>query len=324
VTLRHRIRFYQQLALLVRAGVPIRGCLERLKERLSEKELAVVSEKVNAGERLGEAFAAAGFSAFECNLVIAGERSAHLDTVFEHLAEYWKRDLELRQALIRPLIYPLVVLNLAVLLMSLLEFVGSVAEPVIVIHLIMRVVVLYALLFVVYTLVRVSWSSPFMRGFWLRVPIIGGSLRAAYAYRWITALRLEFGAGISLYRAVGDAWRASGYVDGEQFAQEGEQELRQGVDLSKLVLRWQQLPRDWVDFIETGQISGKFEEAFTQLEAEAARAWKLAQDRMTEWVPKICYFFVLLIVAAVVIHLMKAFYVDPMVNAENEIDNTGR
>lgn len=324
MTLRHRIRFYQQLAVLVRAGVPIRGCLERLKERLSEKELTVLSEKVNAGERIGEAFAAAGFSSFECNLVIAGERSAHLATVFEHLAEFWKRELAMRQAIPRPLIYPLVVLHLAVLLMSLLEYAGSVAEPLIVIHLIMRVAFLYALIFVVYTLVRVSWSSPLMRGFWLRVPIIGSAVKAAYAYRWITVLKLEFSAGVSLYRAVGDAWRASGYVNCERFAEEGEQDLRQGVDLSKLVLRWEQLPRDWVDFIETGQISGKFDEAFTQLEAEASQTWKLAQDRMTEWVPKIAYFFVLLIVAAVVIHLMKTFYVDPIVNAESQIDNAGK
>jgi hypothetical protein len=37
VTLRHRIRFYQQLAVLVRAGLPIRTILLRLRERLAEK-----------------------------------------------------------------------------------------------------------------------------------------------------------------------------------------------------------------------------------------------------------------------------------------------
>ena len=103
MTLRHRIRFYQQLAVLVRAGVPIRGCLERLKERLSEAELTVLSEKVNAGERIGEAFAAAGFSPFEYHLVTAGEKSAQLDTIFQHLSEFWARELAMRQALIRPL-----------------------------------------------------------------------------------------------------------------------------------------------------------------------------------------------------------------------------
>ena len=64
MTLRHRIRFYQQLAVLVRAGLPIRASLVRLKERLKERELDILSQKVNAGERLGDAFVEAGFSPF--------------------------------------------------------------------------------------------------------------------------------------------------------------------------------------------------------------------------------------------------------------------
>jgi type IV pilus assembly protein PilC len=320
VTLRHRIRFYQQLAVLVRAGLPIRAGLQRLKERLAEKELAILSEKVNAGERLGDAFAAAGFSPFECHLVTAGERSARLDAVFQHLSEYWTRELEMRQALRRPLYYPLFVLHLAILVLAVVEFAATVPWPVVLVHFIMRLALLYVIGFVVYTLVRVSWSSEIMRRIWLRVPIIGSALAAACAYRWITALKLEFGAGIPLSRAVGDAWRASGYLECDRFAAEGEQAMREGTELSKLVLRWKQLPRDWIDFIETGEISGALEAAFKTLEAEAARTWSLARQRMAEWVPKILYFVVLLIVAAVVATIMYKVYVGSIVDAESQID----
>jgi type II secretory pathway component PulF len=320
VTLRQRIRFYQQLAVLVRAGVPIRASLVRLKERIAGNEVAVLSEKVNAGERIGEAFATAGFSPFECHLVTAGERSAQLDTIFQHLAEFWTRELEMRQALIRPLYYPLAVLHLAVLMGALVDL-ATTSWPVALVHFIIGMAFLYALIFVVYTVVRVSWSSPVMRRVWLRVPIIGSSLKTAYAYRWITALKLEFSAGISLARAVGDAWRASGHVGCERLAEEGEQAMREGTDLSKLVLRWKQLPRDWIDFIETGEISGAFETTFKKLEEEAARAWKLAQERMADWLPKIVYFFVLLIVAVQVGRMMYQVEVAPIVNAENQMDN---
>jgi len=322
VTLRQRIRFYQQLAVLVRAGVPIRASLLRLreKERGAGNQAAILSEKVNAGERIGEAFAAAGFSPFECHLVTAGERSARLDTVFEHLSEFWARELEMRHALIRPLYYPMVVLHLAVLLWALVEL-ATLSWPVVLVHFMMRMALLYVVGFVVYTGVRVSWSSEIMRRVWLYVPIIGRSLRMAYAYRWITALKLEFSAGISLSRAVADAWRASGSVGCDRLAEEGEEAMRQGVDLSKLVLRWKQLPHDWVDFIETGEISGAFETAFKNLEEEAARSWKLAQERMSQWVSKTVYFFVLLIVAAVVARLMYQVEVAPMIDAEKQIDN---
>ncbi len=321
MTLKHRIRFYQQLAVLVRAGVPIRASLNRLKERLKEKEVRILSEKIDAGERVGEAFSAAGFSPFESDLVAAGERSAHLDTVFEHLSAFWTRELEMQHALIRPLYYPLTVLHLAVGVGALVEFAMGRPAPLVVVHVVLLLTLLYALIFGVYTVVRISWSSPIMRRIWLWTPIIGSALKAGYAYRWITALRLEFSAGVSLARAVGDAWRASGYVDCERFAVEGEEAMRSGIDLSKLVAGWKQLPRDWIDFIETGQISGKFEEAFTQLEAEAAYAWKLAQDRMTEWVPKIAYFAVLIIVAAIVGRMVYQVEVAPIIDAEKQIDD---
>ena len=230
MTLRHRIRFYQQLAVLVHAGVPLRGSLVRLQERMREKELSVLSEKVNAGERIGDAFAIAGFSPFECHLVAAGEKSAHLDTIFEHLAEHWTRELRLRQALVRPLIYPIVLLHLVVLITAAIEFV-QMPWPMVLHHFIERMIALYLLGFLLYSFARVSWSSESMRRIWYYVPLVGSSLATTYAYRWITTLQLEFTAGVSLYRAVGDAWRSSGYSGCERFAEEGEQAMQHGAEL---------------------------------------------------------------------------------------------
>ena len=319
MTLRHRIRFYQQLAVMIRSGLPIRAGLMRLRERMSGRELAVVSEKVNAGERLGDAFAAAGFSEFETNLVAAGERSAKLDAVCEHLSEYWARDLALRQDLVRPLIYPIVVLHLALALWAVVDGL-TLPLPIVIVDFILRLAGFWTFGFVVYMLVRTSWANEGMRRAWLWVPIIGGALQAANAYRWITALRLEFGAGVLLSRAVADAWRASGYPGGTRRAAECEEELRSGGSLAKLVHGWRELPRDWSDFIETGELSGALEAAFKNLEQEAARDWSLAQQRMAEWVPKIVYFVVLLIVATVVGQLVYKTEVAPIVDAEKQID----
>src|SRR5277367_6282550 len=106
---------------------------------MAGRELAVLSEKVNAGERIGDAFIAAGFSPFECHLVIAGERSAQLDTIFEHLSEYWARELAMRQALPRPLYYPVVVLHLAVLVGAVVELATTSASwQVVLVHFILR------------------------------------------------------------------------------------------------------------------------------------------------------------------------------------------
>lgn len=320
MTLRARIRFYQQMAVLTRAGLPIRSSIERLRDRLGGNQLAVLAQKLSEGERLADSFATAGFPPFETNLIAAGERSGHLDTICDHIAQFWQRELEFRQALIAPLIYPIVVLHFSVLLSSAAVLLtGTWVQAV---HaLVINFVVLEGSLLTTYALARATWTNPAMKAFWLRVPIIGSALRAAFAYRWITALRIEFGAGVSIYRAVGDAWRSSGFVNCERLGQEAEEAMRGGTSLVALVTKWRQLPRDWIDFIETGEVSGKFEEAFIALETEAARNWTLSQQRMSNWLPKIVYFAALLVVAFQIIQVGKTIYVDPITQAEKALDN---
>ena len=301
VTLRHRIRFYQQLAVLTRAGLPLRSSLERLQSRISGPEVGILSRQINDGQQLGDAFIAAGFSPFECHLVLAGERSAQLDVVFNQLAEYWTRELHLAQSLTRALYYPIVMLHLTIFVGALTEL-GHGAGAVIA-TLVKGLVLLYVIGLLLYAFIRVTWRSDGAQRFWLFLPIIGNALATAYSYRWISALRMEFVAGVPIPDAVADAWLASGYVGSEAFAQEGESEMRSGIQLSALVERWRKLPRDWVDFVETGEISGALETAFTNLEAEAAHSWQMAQHRMTEWLPKI-FSFVLLIIVAVMIGRM--------------------
>jgi type II secretory pathway component PulF len=323
VTLRHRIRFYQQLAMLMRAGVPIRGSLERLQGKMSEKELTVLSAKVNAGDRIEEAFAAAGFEPFEVHLAAAGEKSAQLDTIFAHLSDFWARELAMRQALIRPLYYPIVILHLVVFLSAGIELV-TLPWPVVLTHLLWTLIGFYLGGFLIYLAARASWQSERARRIWYYVPLVGGSLKATYAYRWITTLRLEFTAGVSLYRAVGDAWRASGYAGADQRAAEGEDAMLKGMELSKLMREWRQLPRDWIDFVETGEISGALEEAFKSLEAEAAELWSQAQKRMAEWAPKIVYFVALIFVAIQVGSLMYKVEIQPIVDVEKQIDDVNK
>jgi type II secretory pathway component PulF len=323
VTLRQRIRFYQQLAVLTRAGVPLRTGLLRLQERISGPEISVLSEKISQGGQVGDAFAAAGFSPFECNLVTAGERSAQLDLVFQHLSEFWSRQREMLQAIISQLYYPLVLFILTLGMRALLDVIVD-SWAVALVHLIETVAIYGAGGFVVYTLVRVSWPSDAAQRFWLALPMIGRTLSTAYAYRWITALKLEYSAGIPMPDAVADAWRASGYAGREELAQEGQLALREGGELSALVQRWKRLPRDWVDFIETGEISGALETAFANLEAEAARAWSLAQKRMTDWLPKILYFILLLIVAQMIGSLLYRSIVTPINQVNQAIQNAGQ
>ncbi len=322
MTLRQRIKFYQQMAALARSGVPVRGSLQRLAERMPEPEVRTLSQQIEQGQQLGEAFTAARFSPFECHLVAAGERSAQLDSVYELLAEFWKRELNFGQALLRQLYYPAGVAHLAVIVAAL--FLLPQGIVVVVGTIILNLAKLYFAAFVAYMLVRYSWHSEVAQRFWQSVPLIGGTLKAAYAYRWITALRMEFAAGVPFPDAVADAWRASGYLAADQHAEEGEREMRSGVDLSALIARWSQLPRDWVDLVETGEISGQFEAMFLNMEAEAARTWTTRQERMTEWVPKILVIGFVLFMALQIIPMATRAINGPIEQVEKTINDATR
>jgi type II secretory pathway component PulF len=323
MTLPHRIRFYQQLAVLARAGVPMRGSLERMEKRdAAGPEVRMLVAQLVQGRTLGEAFAAARFSPFECHLVAAGERSAQLDSVFALLSEFWNRERRFQQAVLRQLYYPAFVAHLAAVVPALLLI--SQGTTAVVTAIVGNLIQLYAIALVLYVAIRVSWRSAAAQRFWLLVPIIGGALRAAHAYRWITALRMEFVAGVSFPDAVADAWRASGYINAEARAREGEQGMRAGTDLSQLVRNWRQLPRDWVDYFDTAEASGQFETTFVQLEAESAHNWAMTQDRMTEWVPKILYFAFIIIMVIKIVPMATQAYIGPIEQTEKEIDDAGR
>ena len=320
MNVRQRIRFYQQLAVLARAGSPLRTSLERLQVKIPGEEVAALSREISEGKSLGEAFATAGFSPFETNLVAAGERSAQMEAVFEHLAEFWTREKHLFEGLTQRLYYPIVVLHLAILVSAFLQYLtsGIVSS---ILTLVTSFTLVYGMGVALYLVVRLTWRAPAGQAFWFRVPIIGSAVSRAYAYRWITALRLEYEAGIPIPNAVADAWRASGFAQGEQIAAQSDQALRQGNELSSLLPQWPQLPRDWIDFIETGEISGTLGTALLNLENEAARSWTLAQQRMTEWVPKIVSFVLLLIVAAQIGFMYYRVVVVPTSEITNQINN---
>lgn len=318
MNLRQRIRFYQQLAVLTRAGIPLRTSLERLQVKIPVGEITSLSQHIAEGQSIGESFGAAGFSPFETNLVAAGERSAQLATVFDQLAEFWTRELHLFEGLTRRLYYPVIVLHLAIVLGAFLQLINGTIFNVMIV-LFTNLTIVYGIGLAFYLFIQFTWRSPAGQAFWFRIPIIGTAVAAAHAYRWIAALRLEYEAGIPIPVAVADAWRSSGYASGDQLAEQADSALRQGDELSTLLPHWRQLPRDWIDFIETGELSGALGTALQNLETEAARAWTLAQQRMTEWLPKIISFVVLLIVGGQIFYMLYEVTIKPISEITNAI-----
>jgi type IV pilus assembly protein PilC len=104
--------FNQQLAALLRAGIPILQAISMLRRRATSVRLRAVLEEVEEGIRggaaLSQAFAAQGdiFPRIYTASILAGERSGALDEVLSRYVTYMRRSVALRRKIRGALAYP--------------------------------------------------------------------------------------------------------------------------------------------------------------------------------------------------------------------------
>lgn len=108
--------FNQQLAALLRAGIPILQAIAMLRKRAASARLrnvlGEVEDKIRGGAALSEAFAAQGgmFPRIYTASILAGERSGALDDVLSRYVIYMRRNVALRRKIRGALAYPLFLL----------------------------------------------------------------------------------------------------------------------------------------------------------------------------------------------------------------------
>ena len=118
--------FTQEIATLLKAGLPLDRCLEiliGLSTREPVRELMTrVREAVRGGAALSVAMESQHgvFSRFYLNMIRAGEAGGALDVVLQRLTEFMERSKELRETVKSALIYPAILIGVAVLSVAIL------------------------------------------------------------------------------------------------------------------------------------------------------------------------------------------------------------
>ena len=126
VATREFLVFNQELATLLRAGMPLVQSLELLKRRVTSPTFRMVlddvHDRVRGGAALSEAFAAHGslFPSVYTASLMAGERSGNLDAVLRRFVEYTKIIATVRRKTISALVYPIILIVLALALVSII------------------------------------------------------------------------------------------------------------------------------------------------------------------------------------------------------------
>ncbi|GAL26385.1 general secretion pathway protein F [Vibrio variabilis] len=116
----------RQLSTLVQSGMPLEECLKAVSEQ-SEKPrirtmLAAIRSKVTEGYTLSDSLADYPhvFDELFRSMVAAGEKSGHLDSILERLADYAENRQKMRSKLQQAMIYPVVLVVFAVAIVAFL------------------------------------------------------------------------------------------------------------------------------------------------------------------------------------------------------------
>jgi type IV pilus assembly protein PilC len=126
VPMREFLVFNQELATLLKAGMPLVQSLDILRRRVTNvlfrSVLDDVQERVRAGSSLSEAFEAHGalFPGVYTASLLAGEKSGSLEQVIRRYVAYVKVVSTVRRKTISALVYPTILLALSIVVVSII------------------------------------------------------------------------------------------------------------------------------------------------------------------------------------------------------------
>lgn len=128
VSARDFLVFNQELGALLRAGLPVVPCLDILLERRTNptfrQALEDVRNRVKSGESLSEAFTAQEemFPKLYAASLASGERTGELANVLQRFVAYMQKVLSIQRKVVSAMIYPAILLTLAVALVLVMLF----------------------------------------------------------------------------------------------------------------------------------------------------------------------------------------------------------
>lgn len=259
VKMKEFLLFNQELAALIKAGLPIIASLEILTERRKnqafKKALMDVRDKVRGGASLSEAFQEQGemFPAIYSATLASGERSGEVANVLLRYIAYQKTILALKRKVTTALIYPAILFVLMMALVAILivwvvpqftEFYKDFGAdlPLLTRALIglstfvtQKAVFMVALVVLGVILFR-SWTrTPAGRlaidRFMVRVPVVGGVFHRFAVSRFTRTLGTLIAGGIPAVTALLMSAKAVGNLEFEAKLIDVERKVREGSSL---------------------------------------------------------------------------------------------
>ena len=293
ISSREFLVFNQELATLLKAGMPLVQSLDILRQRVAnpllKSVLDDVYDRVRAGNSLSEAFEAQGtlFPGIYTASLLAGEKSGSLEQVIRRYVAYVKVISAVRRKTISALVYPTILLALSCVVVSII---------------VLRVVPEFGAFYESFgkelplsTRIIVSVSNFAVAYFLFFALALGGIIVASIAWlkragnrrrfdRWILAipavgpiaqkfatsqaartLATLLGGGIPLVNAIDVSARSIGNQHMAQELTIAAQQVREGRALASAMMMSGAFPDVAIKMVEVGESTGALQEMLNSL-----------------------------------------------------------
>ncbi|MCG7971288.1 MAG: type II secretion system F family protein [Candidatus Thiodiazotropha taylori] len=328
------LAFAKELATLLKAGMPLEGALSLMARLNSDEKMANVIDELNDSIKGGATFSRALekqrdiFPRLFVSMIKAGEAGGMLGEALERITDYMERSQALRESVRSALIYPTILLLVAVVsIMVLLVFVVPqfsqmfedmgrelpVATQIILVageFLTGYWWLLLAMVFLAIALFRIwleKGDNQYRLDRWLLgLPLFGDLLLKVETARLSRTLASLLNNGLTLLNAVKLSQEVLNNSYIAQGIEQAAQQLKQGKGLSAPLIEQKLLPELAIRMLQVGEESGEIDAMLTDVADVYDREVRETVQRLLTLVEPVLIVGLGLIVAGIIISILLA------------------
>lgn len=331
VTLDDLAIFSRMLATLVDAGIPLVGALDALQDQVEKKSFRNVVRKirddVEGGLSLSEAIARQPnvFSPFFMNMVKAGESSGQLDEILDRVASYLEKTLALIRKVRSSLIYPAVVVFMAIAITTFLivkvvpTFKSIFVTMGVELPLATRILIgfsdftrkwfpMVTTSFVIFIIalarfIRTDKGKLIFDTLTLKLPVLGPLLKKVAIARFARTLSTLQRSGVSILTALEIVGKTSGNKIIEAAVIKTKSSIKEGESIAQPLAASNVFPRMVTRMISVGEQTGKLEEMLGKIAEYYESEVDAAVSGLTSLIEPLIIAFLGIVVGGIVVSM---------------------
>ncbi|NHA14314.1 type II secretion system inner membrane protein GspF [Thioalkalivibrio sp. XN279] len=326
----------RQLATLLRSGMPLEETLLAVGQQSEKPRLKSIILGVRSRVMEGHTLASGlgefpqAFPEIYRATVAAGEQSGHLDPVLERLADYTESRQQLRQRISHALIYPVILVTLAIFIVSALlvyvvpKVVGVFENTGQELPGLTRAMIAgsdflrdygFVLLGVIalglFIFSRLLRRLEFRRRwdrFLLRLPLVGRLTRGINTARFTRTLSILAGSGVPVLEALRISGDVVGNVPMREAIEETAVRVREGAPLGRSLGASRLFPPMTMHLISSGEASGELENMLERAADNQEREVDSLVGAMLSIMEPVLILFMGVIVLAIVLAILLPIF----------------